>query len=123
LGRIGYAETTRYCNFHCSFCSLTAEGRRYRTYDLEYIRRQLLALGPRRHVFFLDNNFYGSDRRHFCMRMELLREMRNDRHFRNWGALVTCDFSSNDDNLTMSKESGCELLFSGVESFDFGWLR
>jgi hypothetical protein len=26
LGRIGYVETTRYCNFRCSFCSLTAEG-------------------------------------------------------------------------------------------------
>ena len=35
LGRIGYVETTRYCNFRCSFCSLTAEGHGYKTYDLD----------------------------------------------------------------------------------------
>ena len=63
LGRIGYVETTRYCNFRCSFCSLTAEGHGYQTYELDYIRQQILASGKRRRMFFLDNNFYGSDRR------------------------------------------------------------
>ena len=65
LGRIGYVETTRYCNFRCSFCSLTAEGHGYKTYDLEYIRHQILASGKRNRMFFLDNNFYGSDRGSF----------------------------------------------------------
>ena len=109
LGRIGYVETTRYCNFHCSFCSLTAEGRPYQTYDIEHIRRQIIASGKRNRMFFLDNNFYGSDRDHFRARLGLISEMRQQGQFQNWGALVTNDFYLRSDNLRLVKEAGCEL--------------
>jgi hypothetical protein len=39
-------ESSRYCNFHCRFCTLTAERRPYRGYDLDAVRRDLLALRP-----------------------------------------------------------------------------
>ena len=123
LGRIGYVETTRYCNFRCSFCSLTAERRSYKTYELDYIRQQILASGKRNRMFFLDNNFYGSDRDHFRARLELINEMRAQGQFNNWGALVTNDFFLKQENLQLIKEAGCELLFSGLESFDNDWLR
>jgi hopanoid C-2 methylase len=123
LGRIGYVETTRYCNFRCSFCSLTAEGRGYQTYDIDHIRQQILASGKRRRMFFLDNNFYGSDRNHFQARLRLINEMRAAGQFNEWGALVTNDFFGRDENLTLIREAGCELLFSGLESFDNNWLR
>jgi hypothetical protein len=122
MRRMGYAETTRYCNFHCSFCSLTGEGRGYQTYPLEYMRRQVLALGRRKHVLFIDNNFYGSDRSHFLARMELIAEMREAGYLENWGALVTSDFFHKEENLKLARQSGCELLFCGVESFDTEWL-
>jgi len=118
-----YLETTRYCNFRCAFCALTAEGRSYQPYDLQYIRRQLESAGKPRKLFFIDNNFYGSDRSHFTARLEMLKEMRAAGHFNNWGALVTSDFFQKDENLRLARESGCELLFSGVESFDSDWLR
>jgi hypothetical protein len=120
---VSHVETTRYCNFHCSFCSLTGEGRTYQTYDLESIRQQILAVGKRRKLLFVDNNFYGNDREHFRRRIELIKELRATGQFRNWAALVTNDFFSKQENLTLAKESGCELLFSGVESFDSVWLR
>lgn len=123
LGRVGYVETTRYCNFRCSFCSLTGEGRSYQTYEIEYIRRQIQASGKRKHMFFLDNNFYGSDREHFRARINLINEVRQAGYFKNWGALVTNDFYCRDENLRLARDSGCELLFSGVESFDTQWLR
>jgi len=123
LGRIGYVETTRYCNFRCSFCSLTAEGRNYQTYDIDHIRQQILASGKRRRMFFLDNNFYGSDRNHFKARLRLINEMRAAGQFNEWGALVTNDFYGRDENLKLIREAGCELLFSGLESFDNDWLR
>ena len=122
MRRMGYAETTRYCNFHCSFCSLTGEGRGYQTYPLEYMRRQVVALGRRNHVLFIDNNFYGSDRGHFLARMGLIAEMREAGYLKNWGALVTSDFFHKDENLKLARQSGCELLFCGVESFDTEWL-
>lgn len=123
LGRMGYVETTRYCNFRCSFCALTAEGHGYKAYELDYIRQQILTAGKRKRMFFLDNNFYGSDRGHFRNRIALINEMRCAGQFKNWGALVTNDFYRNDENLKLVKEAGCELLFSGLESFDNDWLR
>ncbi len=123
LGRIGYVETTRYCNFHCAFCSLTGEGRSYKTYELDYIREQILASGKRSRMFFIDNNFYGSDRNHFHARLDLINEMRALGQFQNWGALVTNDFFLREENLKLVKQAGCELLFSGLESFDNNWLR
>lgn len=120
---ISHVETTRYCNFHCSFCSLTGEGRAYQTYDLDNIRGQIMGAGKRRKLLFVDNNFYGNDRAHFQRRIDLIKELRAAGQFRNWAALVTNDFFNKQENLTLAKESGCELLFSGVESFDDKWLR
>jgi hypothetical protein len=74
-------------------------------------------------MFFLDNNFYGSDRGHFKAKLGLIQEMRQARHFNEWGALVTNDFFRREDNLRLIREAGCELLFSGLESFDNEWLR
>lgn len=123
LGKIGYVESTRYCNFCCSFCALTAEGRPYQKYSLEYVRRQIEALAPRKYIFFVDNNFYGNDRNYFLARVALLRDMKREGYFEGWGCLVTNDFFLKDENLELVREAGCKGLFSGVESFDVGWLR
>ena len=40
---VGHVESSRNCNFRGSFCSLTGEGGRYQKYDLEYIRKQIIA--------------------------------------------------------------------------------
>ncbi len=120
---LGHVESTRYCNFRCAFCALTGEGHGYKTYDIDYVRKQIVALGRKRHVLFIDNNFYGSDRRHFDARMSLIEEMRADGYLRDWGAILTNDFFSKQENLRRARAAGCELLFSGVESFDADWLR
>jgi hypothetical protein len=121
--RVSYAESSRYCNFHCTFCSLTGEGRRYRPYDLEYVRRQILASPGRRHLVFIDNNFYGNDRHYFLQRLALLKELWRAGRFGGWAAIVTNDLFLKDDNLRLAREAGCEYLFSGVESFDIPSLR
>ncbi len=123
FGGLGYLESSRNCNFKCTFCSLTGENGRYQRYNLDTIRRQVYAMGKRRHVAFIDNNFYGNDRNFFLARMELLRELRGQGYFRGWSALLTSDFFAKDDNLTLAREAGCEGLFSGFESFDDNVLR
>ncbi len=122
-GRMGYAESSRNCNFRCSFCSLTGEGRGYQKYSLDFVRKQILAMEKKWHLFFIDNNFYGNDRNYFLARLELLRELRREGRFKHWGALVTNDFFLKDENLKLAREAGCIALFSGVESFDTQWLR
>jgi hopanoid C-2 methylase len=123
MGRFGYIESSRYCNFRCGFCSLTAEGRPYHKYDLEDIRRDILALGRRDVIIFIDNNFYGNDRAFFLARMDLLQELTTRKLISGWCALVTNDFFLKDENLRLARAAGCYGLFSGVESFEAEALR
>jgi len=116
-GLLGYVESSRYCNFRCGFCSLTAERTRYQTYDLDYIRRQIEATG-KKHLVFIDNNFYGNDHKFFVARLSLLKELHDRGRIRGWSALVTGDFFHRSENLALAREAGCEGLFSGIESFD-----
>jgi len=101
---------------------MTAEGRSYQKYDLEYARKQILAVGYKDFFLFIDNNFYGNDKHYFHDRMGLLKQMYKDKRFGGWGALVTNDFFYDDANLRSARESGCVALFTGVESFDNAWL-
>ena len=122
IGEVGHIESSRNCNFRCSFCSLSAELRDYRKYDLEYTRKQILTV-DRDYFLFIDNNFYGSDKKYFQERVHLLAQMYQEKQFAGWGALVTNDFFYDDANLKTARESGCVTLFSGVESFDSAWLQ
>jgi hypothetical protein len=120
----GYVESSRNCNFKCSFCSLTGEGHGYKKYDLEFVRHQITSLGKHKDpVVFIDNNFYGNDRQYFLDRLALIKDLRKDGYIKRWSALVTNDFFYNDKNLALVKDAGCIALFSGLESFDFEWLQ
>ncbi|HEU5190403.1 MAG TPA: hypothetical protein VFX14_12000 [Methylomirabilota bacterium] len=123
IGSIGHAEASRSCNFRCDFCSMTAEDRQYRSYPVDALRRQIVAMGRKKRLFLVDNNFYGSDRAHFHARVELIERMRAAGYFGDWGALVTTDFFYQNHNVERVARAGCKLLFSGVESFDVAWLR
>jgi hopanoid C-2 methylase len=119
----GHVESTRNCNFSCSFCSLTAENNDYFKVDLAQLRRQIEACGKRKFMLFIDNNFYGNDRNHFLARLELIREMRDRGWFGGFGALVTSDFFLHPENVHLARKAGCEALFCGVETFDADSLR
>jgi hopanoid C-2 methylase len=121
IGAVGYVESTRYCNFSCSFCTLSGEGRSYDARPAAELRRQLRLHGRHRVTVLVDNNFYGSDRASFAARVECMREARDARLFDGWCALVTNDFFLKPANLQRVREAGCYGLFTGVESFDKAW--
>jgi len=123
MGRIGYAESSRNCNFRCSFCSLTGEGGRYQKQSVDFLRLQLETLGRKPAVLFVDNQFYGPDRQFFLDRMALLRELRASGRLGAWSAICTNNFLWQEENLEIAREAGCVSLFIGVESFDDVWLR
>jgi hypothetical protein len=120
---VNYFETSRYCNFKCSFCALTAERRSYRNYDHTYIESQIRRAPRNKYALFIDNNFYGNDRDAFFAKLDLLRTLWKEGHFKGWLALVTWDFFSDDRNLQAVREAGCLGLFSGVESFSQAQLK
>jgi hypothetical protein len=116
-------ETTRNCNFRCSFCTIAAENRPYSTYSSDSVRRDILAAGYKRLLVLTDNNMYGNCAASFARRAALLRELHEQKSFGRWGACVTSDFFLNSLNIELARQSGCVALFSGVESFDQAWLR
>lgn len=120
---IGYLETTKNCNFACSFCSLTGEGRPYVAHSEESIIRQFEAMKRVFGLMVLDNNFYGNNRESFERRVELIGERWRRGQFRGWGALVTGDLFKRPENLALMARNGCKGVFSGVESLDPAVLR
>ncbi|MEQ8396040.1 radical SAM protein [Thalassobaculum sp.] len=120
---VGYLETTKNCNFACSFCSLTGEARKYVAHSEQSITRQLDAMKRVLGVMVLDNNFYGSSRQSFQRRVELIGERWRQGQFRGWGALVTGDFFKRPENVELMARNGCKAVFSGVESLDPAVLR
>lgn len=121
--RVAYVESSRNCNFRCSFCSLTGDGHRYAPQGVDYLRRQITGLGKRELLLFADNQFHGGDRQFFLDRIALLKELRATGHFRYWSAFVTNTFFWDEDNIRLAVESGCFSMFVGVESFDEVWLK
>ena len=114
---VNYAETSRYCNFRCSFCALTGERRHYVNYDLDFIERQLRGYRDKKIVLFVDNNFYGSSRSAFDRKLDRLAALHEEGVVPGWIALVTSDFFARPENLARAKRAGCLGLFCGVESF------
>jgi hypothetical protein len=122
-GPVNYVESSRYCNFRCSFCALTGEGRPYNTYDLEAVERQIRSYRRKKILLFVDNNFYGNDRSFFRQKLDLLRDLRREGIVPGWIALVTGDFFADSDNLVAAREAGCLGVFSGIESLSSDQIR
>ncbi len=114
----GYVESSRNCYHRCSFCTTTAEKTRYRSYDLEYLKQQILALGKKKALIFIDNNFSSFDKQFISDRFALLKELRQHGYFTRWAASVSADFFLNDENISQARETGCMALFTGLETFD-----
>jgi hopanoid C-2 methylase len=120
---VNYVETSRYCNFRCTFCALTAEHRDYKTYDLSYIENQIRSYREKKPVLFIDNNFYGNNRSHFFQKLDLLTDLVKEGALPGWIALVTGDFFADSQNVVRAHNAGCIGLFSGVESFNADQIK
>ncbi|MEJ2534065.1 MAG: hypothetical protein P8008_00945 [Gammaproteobacteria bacterium] len=124
IKRIGYAESTRNCNFKCSFCSLTGVGLKYQPQQLDYTEAQLEAMGPRPLLFFNDNQLLGSGPANYRSRIAQVQKRREAGQFRYWGGFVTDTFFWDEANIELARETGCMVLFVGVESFENEmWLK
>lgn len=122
-GPVNYVETSRYCNFKCSFCALTGERRHYHSYDLAYIEAQIRGARPNKYILFIDNNFYGNSRDAFLAKLDLIRSLWRQGLFQGWIGLVTGDFFKDPRNMEAVREAGCLGLFSGVESLSETQLK
>jgi len=120
---MNFVESSRNCYYRCSYCSLTAERANYQPYAVEYLRQQFLALGKKRMVHFLDNNFASCEREFVLQRFALMKDLQAQGYLNMWGAEVTSDFFLSRDYVELARDCGCVALFCGVESFNKNALR
>jgi len=124
IKRLGYAESTRNCNFKCSFCSLTGVGLKYDAQSLDYLEDQMEAMGKRPIFFFNDNQLLGDGNASFRSRIERVQKRREAGQFKYWSGFVTDTFFWDEENIKLARETGCLSVFVGVESFDDDmWLK
>jgi hypothetical protein len=115
-------EVSRGCPFQCDFCALSSVGTRYHTRPMENLvrdvtagRRMLRGMVPEwklKIAMLLDNNVGGSLSvlPSFCQTMESLDLL--------WGGAITFNVVSDPRNVRLLAQSGCRMLFTGLETFN-----
>ncbi len=100
------------CPFNCHFCSVTALfGRKYRYRSADSVLAELREKRPRK-VFFYDDNLAANKRR----LKELLRRMIAEDLVTPWSAQVRVDVARDEELLELMRDSGCVMVYLGLES-------
>jgi radical SAM superfamily enzyme YgiQ (UPF0313 family) len=109
-------QTTRGCPMNCSFCSVSAfNGHHYRFRPIEEVLDELEQI-PQKYVFFVDDNIIGHSRES-RERAKLLFEGILKRGIRKyWISQSSMNISEDPELLKLAYQSGCRMLFLGIES-------
>jgi radical SAM superfamily enzyme YgiQ (UPF0313 family) len=105
-----HIETTRGCPYNCDFCSVTNfYGRRFRHRPVDHVMRQIEELKGKI-LFFVDDNITGDP----TYARELFREMIPLKI--KWSGQFSLNNAANRELMCLAAESGCQFLFTGIES-------
>lgn len=121
-------QYTRGCPFNCEFCDITALfGRRVRTKTPDQILAeldQLVEIGWKHSVFFVDDNFIGHKQR---LKKELLPAMigwmEKNNHPFTFLTEASIDLSDDDELMDMMIRSGFTKVFVGIETPEESCLK
>lgn len=111
-----FVQATRGCPHHCTFCTLKALDRSYRTRPVAEVVRDIEAAGgrswlQRKFVWFWDDNLT-ADRDYARALFRAVRPLR-----RWWWTQASIDVADDPDLVRLAAESGCLAVFVGIESF------
>jgi len=104
--------STRGCPFACDFCSVSKYfGRTYRVKPIANILKEIDAIGAE-HFMFVDDNIAGNAE----YSRELFRALIPKKI--KWNSQVSTTIMNHPDLIDLAAESGCRLLFFGLESLN-----
>jgi len=105
-----HIETTRGCPYNCDFCSVTDfYGAKFRHRPIDHVMRQLEALKGKA-FFFVDDNITGDP----AYARDLFQEMIPLKI--KWSGQFSLNHAANQQVMRLAAESGCQFLFTGIES-------
>jgi len=112
-----HIETTRGCPYNCDFCSVTNfYGAKFRHRPIDHVLRQLEEFKGKA-LFFVDDNIVGDP----AYARELFRAMIPLKI--KWSGQFSLNHASNQEVMRLAAESGCQFLFTGIESLSQDNLR
>lgn len=110
-------QAGRGCPFRCDFCSVTRFfGGQFRFRPVEEVVQEIQHAN-RRKILFVDDNIVG----HRAYARELLRALIPLKL--RWGGQASLNLAKDEEILGLARESGCAVLFIGIESLSNQNLR
>lgn len=112
----GSVQTSRGCPMNCDFCSVTIfNGSRYRKRPVEKVLDELQTI-PQKMVFFVDDNIIGYGKNDEEMAIALFKGMVERGIKKEWFCQASINFANNEEVLEYAAESGCRMVFLGLEA-------
>jgi len=112
----GSIQTARGCPMDCEFCSVTAfNGLRYRQRPVEDVLDEMEAI-PQKRVFFVDDNIIGYGKEAEERAISLFKEIIEREIKKEWFCQASMNFADNTELLKYAQQSGCRMVFLGVEA-------
>ncbi len=107
-------RTSLSCCFRCSFCTYHVHAGKYQTMSIECIEKELDAINDTNEVetiCFIDDTFNIPQERF----KNILKTMIRKKYKFKWASFFRCQYAD-EETLELMKESGCQMVFLGIES-------
>jgi radical SAM superfamily enzyme YgiQ (UPF0313 family) len=113
-------QFSRGCPFHCDFCNITSLlGHRPRTKSAPQIVAELdrlYALGWRKNIFFVDDNFIGNKKILKTEVLPALIEWRKGKVGMAFSTEVSINLADDDELMRFMTQAGFDTIFVGIET-------
>ncbi len=120
---VGSVFTTRGCPFNCDFCTVTIfNGKRYRMRPVEAVLDNI-EMVPQKKLFFIDDNIIGYSKQSKEHAKAIFRGMIDRGIKKSWWSQASINFADDEELLSLAAQSGCKLVFIGIESEKINALK
>ena len=112
-----HVESTRGCPYNCDFCAVTNfYGAKFRHRPIDHVVRQLEEFKGES-IFFVDDNIMGNPK----YTRELFKAIIPLKI--KWSAQYSLNHAEDQELMELAAESGCQFLFTGIESLSLENLQ
>ena len=115
---MGCIQTSRGCPIGCDFCSVTRfNGREIRRRPIDDIIEEWNS-SDQSFMFVVDDNFFGTTKKHAEWAKELLRAIIKRGKKRHWFSQTSVNMGSDLEGVKLAKKAGCCGMLVGLETFN-----
>lgn len=114
--KVNSTLTTRGCPFDCEFCTVTAfNGSKYRMRPVENVLDEIEKMHQDM-FFFVDDNIVGYSKTSSEHARNIFQGIIDRGIKKYWWSQASLNFADDDELLKLAFESGCRLIFIGIEA-------